>query len=176
MLSSAVIEELRRSWLPNMTDGGLTRVIELLEKGSPILIQGDWCHGPVMGCLASHAAWHHPMTMRLGADAGGVWLAFIVGIDPRESQVLQSWDCSAPHDWQTRAELCAIFRDELVGRQDRFCRTDFQSVHTRDGLKVRPTTNFKVGDELESRMANGRGHESAKRQTEEWHAPCSKTL
>ena len=139
MLSSRVVEELRRSWLPNMTDSGLMRVIELLEKGSPILIQGDWCHGPVMGCLASHAAWHHPMTMRLGADAGGVWLAFIVGIDPRESQVLQSWDCSAPHDWQTRAELCAIFREEL-----------------------------------ESRMANGRGHESAERKPQEWHDPCSK--
>src|SRR6516162_8334269 len=40
MLSEETVRELRRAWLPNITDEGLDHLIELLEKGSPLLIHG----------------------------------------------------------------------------------------------------------------------------------------
>ena len=40
MLSSECLGELRSAWLPNITDAGLDRLVDLLEKGSPLLIHG----------------------------------------------------------------------------------------------------------------------------------------
>ncbi len=40
MLSQECIRELQSSWLPNITDAGLDRLIGLLEKHSPLLIHG----------------------------------------------------------------------------------------------------------------------------------------
>ena len=40
MLPQNCIQGLRSSWLPNITDAGLDRVVDLLEKGSPLLIHG----------------------------------------------------------------------------------------------------------------------------------------
>ena len=40
MLSRESVCELRALWLPNITDSGLDRLIDLLEKGSPLLVEG----------------------------------------------------------------------------------------------------------------------------------------
>jgi hypothetical protein len=55
MLSAECARELRTAWMPNLTDPGLDRLIELLEKGSPFLIHGCFTKTAPMGCLASHA-------------------------------------------------------------------------------------------------------------------------
>ena len=62
MLSQECTRELKTSWLPNITDVGLDRLIDLLEKGSPLLIHGSFTRSVPMGCLATHIAWHHPRT------------------------------------------------------------------------------------------------------------------
>ena len=36
MLSNECLNEFRNVWLPNMTDRGLDRLIDLLEKDSPL--------------------------------------------------------------------------------------------------------------------------------------------
>ena len=56
MLSPEFRKELRSSWLPNLTDCALSRLIDLLEKASPLLISGCFTRAVPMGCLASHAA------------------------------------------------------------------------------------------------------------------------
>src|SRR5205807_9489025 len=60
MLSPECLNELRTVWLPHLCDSGLARLLDLLEKGSPFLISGCFTGAVPMGCLASHAAWHHP--------------------------------------------------------------------------------------------------------------------
>ena len=42
MLSQECIHELKSYWMPNITDVGLDRLIDLLEKGSPLLIHGSF--------------------------------------------------------------------------------------------------------------------------------------
>ena len=42
MLSQECVRELRTSWLPNISDAGLDRLIDLLEKDSPLLIHGSF--------------------------------------------------------------------------------------------------------------------------------------
>ena len=42
MLSQACLQELRSSWLPHVTNAALDRVIDLLDKGSPLLIHGSF--------------------------------------------------------------------------------------------------------------------------------------
>ncbi|MGL4551685.1 MAG: hypothetical protein ACRC33_10890, partial [Gemmataceae bacterium] len=74
MLSPECKHELRSAWLPNLTDCALSRLIELLEKASPLLISGCFTRAVPMGCLASHAAWLHPRTEHLTIDAGITWL------------------------------------------------------------------------------------------------------
>ena len=48
------VAEFRSAWLPHATDDGLNRIIELLEKASPLLIHGMFTRAVPMGCLASH--------------------------------------------------------------------------------------------------------------------------
>src|SRR5262249_29409038 len=62
MLSQECVHELRSAWLPNLTDDGLDHLIDLLEKNSPLLIHGCFTRAVPMGCLATHAGWHHPRT------------------------------------------------------------------------------------------------------------------
>ena len=69
MLSPESHKELQSAWLPNITDAGLNRLIDLLEKASPLLIHGCFTKSVPMGCLATHAAWHHPRTAHLTSDA-----------------------------------------------------------------------------------------------------------
>ncbi len=117
MLSPESVRELRSSWLPNMTDSGLDRLIDLLEKGSPLLIHGCFTRSVPMGCLATHVAWNHPRTCHLTVDAGISWLHRVAGLNPATSQVIRDWDTQGSQSWELRADLLAILRQERADRQ-----------------------------------------------------------
>lgn len=117
MLSNETLQELETCWLPNITDQGLDRLIELLEKGSPLLIHGSFTRAIPMGCLASHAAWNHPRTAHLTVDAGIVWLNRIAGLNPATSHVIRAWDGCATCDWEVRSELIHFFKKHRQKRQ-----------------------------------------------------------
>ena len=89
MLTAECLGELQGAWLPNMTDAGLDRLVDLLEKGSPFLVHGCFTRAVPMGCLASHLAWHHPETAHLTLDAGITWLHRVAGLNPATSEVLR---------------------------------------------------------------------------------------
>jgi hypothetical protein len=116
MLSPECLGELRSAWLPNMTDAGLSRLIELLEKGSPLLIHGCFTRAVPMGCLATHVAWNHPRTQHLTVDAGISWLHQVAGLNPATSQVIRAWDRRGVRDLELTADLLALFRAELRRR------------------------------------------------------------
>jgi len=105
MLSRESVSELRAQWLPNITDSGLDRLIELLEKGSPLLVHGCFTRALPTGCLATHAAWHHPRTAHLTVDAGINWLHLVAGLNPATSNVIREWDSAGPHGLQVRFDL-----------------------------------------------------------------------
>jgi hypothetical protein len=119
MLSHEAVTELRTSWLPNVTDAGLQRLIDLLEKGSPLLIHGCFTRALPMGCLATHAAWNHPQTAHLSLDAGITWLNRIAGLNPATSHVIREWDGRGAQNWEVRAELLHHFKTEQQGRRAR---------------------------------------------------------
>jgi hypothetical protein len=112
MLSPECLEELRLAWLPHISDAGLDRLVDLLEKNSPLLIHGCFTRAVPMGCLATHIAWHHPRTRHLTLDAGITWLHHVAGLNPATSYVLREWDRRGVHDWQLRADLLAVLRSE----------------------------------------------------------------
>jgi hypothetical protein len=116
MLSLECQAELRNSWLPNLSDAGLSRLITLLEQGSPLLIHGCFTRALPMGCLATHAAWHHPRTCHLTLDAGITWLHHVAGLNPATSHVLHEWDRRGAHDLELRGDLLAAFRKERTVR------------------------------------------------------------
>ncbi len=118
MLSPECLGELRTAWLPNMTDAGLNRLIELLEKGSPLLIHGCFTRAVPMGCLATHVAWNHPRTEKLTVDAGICWLHQVAGLNPATSHVLRTWDRGGVRDLELCADLLAVFREEARRRAD----------------------------------------------------------
>jgi hypothetical protein len=118
MLSQNCVRELRASWLPNITDAGLDRLIDLLEKGSPLLIHGCFTRTVPMGCLATHVAWNHPRTSHLTLDAGITWLHRVARLNPATSYVIREWDCRGSQDWEVRSELLAILREERRSRQE----------------------------------------------------------
>lgn len=117
MLSTECLAELRAAWLPNVTDAGLHRLIELLEKGSPLLVHGCFTRAVPMGCLASHVAWNHPQTCHLTLDAGIAWLHQVAGLNPATSEVLRAWDLNGVHDLELRADLLRELRAEQAKRQ-----------------------------------------------------------
>jgi len=117
MLSQNCIHELRSAWLPNITDAGLNRLIDLLEKASPLLIHGCFTRAVPMGCLATQVAWNHPRTAHLTSDAGITWLHRVAGLNPATSKVIQEWDCRGSQNWEVRSDLLAIFREEHQRRQ-----------------------------------------------------------
>jgi len=119
MLPVDCLNELRSAWLPNLTDSGLNRIIELLEKGSPLLIHGCFTRAVPMGCLATHAAWHHPRTSHLTLDAGITWLHHVAGLNPGTSHVLREWDRRGVRDLDLRADLLQVFRQERRSRRKR---------------------------------------------------------
>jgi hypothetical protein len=116
MLSGECVTELRTRWLPNVTDAGLDRVIELLEKGSPLLVHGRFTSALPMGCLASHIGWHHPKVCHRTMDAGILWLTRIAKLNPATSHVIRTWDQNGPTDWPLRQDLTTIFRQERESR------------------------------------------------------------
>jgi hypothetical protein len=117
MLSQECMNELRSSWLPNITDSGLDRLIDLLEKGSPFLVHGCFTRAVPMGCLATHAAWHHPRTAHLTLDAGITWLHQVAGLNPATSQVIRAWDQRGCNDWPVRTGLLEVFQKERQARR-----------------------------------------------------------
>ena len=112
MLSQECIHELQNSWLPNITDNGLDRVIELLEKGSPLLIHGSFTRAVPQGCLATHIAWNHPCTTHLTHEAGITWLHHVAGLNPATSHVIREWDRCHGNDFEIRAEMLTLLREE----------------------------------------------------------------
>ena len=129
MLSPECVRELRTSWLPNITDTGLERLIDLLEKGSPLLIHGSFTRVVPMGCLATHAAWHHPCTRHLTLDAGISWLNRVAGLNPATSHVIREWDSRAGHDWTVREDLLAVFKEERRARRKQRARKNRKATH-----------------------------------------------
>ena len=119
MLSQDCTRELKNAWLPNITDIGLDRMIELLEKGSPLLIHGSFTRTVPMGCLATHIAWHHPRTAKHTLDAGICWLNHVAGMNPATSHVIREWDRCAEYDFEVRGELLGHFRREREARRQR---------------------------------------------------------
>ena len=112
MLSPECLQELRSAWLPHITDAGLDRLVNLLEKSSPLLIHGCFTKAVPMGCLATHIAWHHPRTAHLTGEAGITWLHRVAGLNPATSYVLREWDRRGAHDLDLRGELLAVLREE----------------------------------------------------------------
>jgi hypothetical protein len=117
MLSEETIHELRSAWLPNITDAGLDRLIDLLEKDSPMLIHGCFTRAVPMGCLATHIAWNHPNTAHLTVDAGICWMNRVAGLNPATSRVIRDWDTGGPLSWELRADLLSVFRQERGNRR-----------------------------------------------------------
>lgn len=116
MLPPECLHELRSAWLPAMSDAGLARVIELLRKGSPLLISGCFTRCVPMGCLASHAAWNHPETCHLEIDAGIQWLHRVAKLNPATSAVLREWDVRGAGDIDLRTDLLEELRAEVERR------------------------------------------------------------
>src|SRR4051812_10263317 len=116
MLSAECLRELRSAWLPNLTDAGLARLLNLLEKGSPFLVSGCFVRSIPMGCLASHAAWNHPETEHLNLEAGVTWLHGVGGRTPPTSLVWREGDSRAPCARALRSAPAAKSRDELPPR------------------------------------------------------------
>lgn len=110
------IQELRDGWFPHTTDAGLSRLIDLLENASPLLIHGAFTRAMPMGCLATHIAWHHPETEDLMCDAGIRWLTREAGLNPATSQVIRAWDNGGIHDWELRSAILASCKEEQARR------------------------------------------------------------
>ena len=119
MLSPETVRELRDAWLPNMTGPGLDRLIDLLDKRSPLLVHGCFTKSLPMGCLATHVAWNHPATEHFTVEAGINWLHRVAGLNPATSLVIRDWDRRAASDWTIWAELAACLRAERDSRQDK---------------------------------------------------------
>jgi len=118
MLSQECVGELRSSWLPNITDSGLDRLIDMLQKGSPLLVHGCFTRAVPIGCLATHVAWNHPQTAHLNLDAGISWLHRVAGLNPATSYVIREWDSRGSQNWEVRSELLAEFVAEQARRQN----------------------------------------------------------
>jgi hypothetical protein len=130
MPSSNTLAEFRDAWLPNVTDAGLARVVELLEKASPLLIRGAFTRAVPMGCLASHIAWQHPATAHLQADAGVAWLTRVARLNPATSAVILEWDRLGLGDWELREDLLAACRAEQARRADGYESASCETLAT----------------------------------------------
>ncbi len=119
MLSQDCLCELRSSWLPNITDAGLDRLIDLLQKGSPLLVHGCFTKAVPMGCLATHVAWNHPSTAHLTIDAGINWLHRVAKLNPATSYIIREWDSRGSQNWEIRSALLSVFQEERERRAGR---------------------------------------------------------
>ena len=116
MSFATCVKELREGWFPHTTDSGLKRLIGLLESGSPLLVHGAFTKSLPMGCLATHIAWHHPVTNRMTHDAGVIWLSHIAGLNPATSVVIRAWDEGGQSNWDLRNVILDACREEWRGR------------------------------------------------------------
>ncbi|HTK74219.1 MAG TPA: hypothetical protein VL371_03115 [Gemmataceae bacterium] len=119
MLPADFVHELRTSWLPNVSDAGLERVIDLLEKGSPLLVSGRFTGAAAMGCLATHIGWHDTAVGHRSDDAGILWLTRVARLNPATSHVIREWDRHGPQEWTFRADVLALLREEQTRRSAR---------------------------------------------------------
>src|ERR1700675_2710584 len=110
MLSQECRREFQTSWLPNISSSGRQRLIELLEKSSPLLIHGSFTRVLPMGCLATHVGWNHPQTAHLTLDAGICWLNHIAGLNPATSHVIREWDRVGENDYELRDEILTLLK------------------------------------------------------------------
>jgi hypothetical protein len=117
MTFAPLLKELRDGWFPHTTGPGLDRLIDLLERGSPLLIHGAFTRAMPMGCLATHIAWHHPKTADFSMDAGIAWLTRVAGLNPATSHVIRAWDCGGQTDWELRQALLEACKEERERRQ-----------------------------------------------------------
>ena len=118
MPSTDHLTEFCTHWLPHATDAGLQRIVDLLERVSPLLIHGAFTRTYPMGCLATHLGWHHPRTKHLSDEAGICWLSRVAGLNPATSLVILRWDQYGPHDRELRGALLAACRAELARRAE----------------------------------------------------------
>ena len=116
VLATDPLKEFRTAWLPHVSDEGLRRLSELLEKGSPLLVHGAFTRAMPMGCLASHVAWNHPATAHLQHDAGVMWLCRVARLNPATSAVILAWDRAGLGDFELRTGLQAACEAEVESR------------------------------------------------------------
>jgi hypothetical protein len=102
-----------------MTDAGMDRLIDLLEKDSPLLIHGSFSRAFPMGCLATHVAWNHPATESLTLDAGICWLNRVAGLNPVNSHVIREWDQAMDSSWEVRTQLLTEIKEHRADRIQR---------------------------------------------------------
>ncbi|HEX4608140.1 MAG TPA: hypothetical protein VH092_08035 [Urbifossiella sp.] len=106
------VAEFRRSWLPYTTATGLDRLVDLLEKASPLLIHGAFTRAVPMGCLATQIAWNHPETAHFEHEAGVMWLCRVARLNPATSSLILAWDRGGVGDYELRQGLLAACREE----------------------------------------------------------------
>lgn len=114
-------EEFQAVWLPNISTSGLDRLIELLSARSPLLIAGMFTRAMPMGCLASHIAWHHPVTEHKHEDAGICWLSRVAKLNPATSRVILEWDHGGIHDFDLLDDLVSLCQSEREARLTKLC-------------------------------------------------------
>lgn len=110
------VTEFRAAWLPHVSDEGLARLTDLLEKASPLLIHGAFTRALPMGCLASHIGWNHAQTCHHQHEAGVMWLSRVAHLNPATSAVILAWDRGGCADFELRTSLLAACRDEADRR------------------------------------------------------------
>jgi hypothetical protein len=94
----------------------LDRLIDLLEKASPMLIHGAFTRAMPMGCLASHIAWNHEETRHLQHEAGVMWLCRVANLNPATSAVILAWDRAGVGDFELRTGILSACLDERARR------------------------------------------------------------
>jgi len=110
--STDPITEFRTAWLPHVSGEGLGRLIDLLEKASPLLIHGAFTRATPMGCLASHIAWNHGRTAHLHHEAGVMWLCRVANLNPATSSLILAWDRAGVGDFELRTGLLKACLEE----------------------------------------------------------------
>ena len=116
MSPTDAVNEFQTAWLPHVTDAGLRRLIDLLERANPLLIHGAFTGAMPMGCLATHIAWNHPATQHCQEDAGILWLSRIAKLNPATSAVILAWDRAGIDDFELRTALLSACLDEAARR------------------------------------------------------------
>ncbi len=101
------ISEFRTAWLPHVSDEGLARITELLDRASPLLIHGAFTKAIPMGCLATHIAWNDCRTCHLEHEAGVMWLSKVASLNPATSSLVQAWDEGGVSNFALRSALLA---------------------------------------------------------------------